>query len=181
MGKLDVSQYIDSSHGNLIEPPVAHQTVEFDAEPMLSAPLHKLARCIRIVSDVDCLIGIAIGESKPTQFLRAGAAETRIVQPGEGFLISAVAAGEHSSSGVGVARAWGFQDLSHALELIASPAACKQRLDALGAATAEAQERIDQAKSSQAELVVAEKTHREMLARTSAEHAATLAEAKRNR
>jgi hypothetical protein len=57
MGKLDISQYIDSSHGNLIEPPVAHQTIEIDSEARLSAPLHKLARCIRIVSDVDCLIG----------------------------------------------------------------------------------------------------------------------------
>jgi DNA repair exonuclease SbcCD ATPase subunit len=75
----------------------------------------------------------------------------------------------------GAARAWGFHDLSHALELIANPAACKQRLDALGAKTAETAAEIAEAKKQQAALVAAEKAHRQMLETTSAEHAATLA------
>jgi hypothetical protein len=74
----------------------------------------------------------------------------------------------------------GFGDLSCALELIARPAAAKERLDAIAEAMAQAQTPIAEANKEQAALVAAEKAHREMLARTSAEHAAALAEAKRN-
>jgi len=64
MSTLDISMYVDTSHGNLIEAPVAHQTLEISDEPTLSAPLHKLTRCVRIVADVDCRIGVAVGASK---------------------------------------------------------------------------------------------------------------------
>jgi hypothetical protein len=84
MPSLDISEYVDSSHGNLIEPPIAHQSIELGDEPVASAPLNKLTRIVRVVSDDDCLISIAVDASKPTQFLRAGVAETRVVQPESG-------------------------------------------------------------------------------------------------
>jgi hypothetical protein len=92
MGTLDISEYVDTSHGNLIEPPIAHQTLGIGDESASCKPLHKLTRCLRIVSDVDCLISVAVGASKPTQFLRAGVAETRIAQPDSNFIVSAVVA-----------------------------------------------------------------------------------------
>jgi hypothetical protein len=173
VGKLDISQYIDSSHGNLIEPPVAHQTVEIGDEPTLSAPLHKLARCIRIVSDVDCLIGIAVGQSEPHQRLAAGQETTRIVQPGEGFLISAVAAAPQSSLGAS-SSLWNFGDLSNALELIARPAAAKERLDAIADAMAQAQALIAEANRQVATSAATVKSHQESMQKEAAEHAAKL-------
>lgn len=125
MGTLDISEYIDTNHGNLIEPPVAHQTIEIDGEARLSAPLHKLTRCIRIVSDVDCLIGIAVGESKPAQVLTRGKPETRIIQPGEGFLVSVVGGGNNQGGGADFATAL--------IALIADPKASKERLAELRA------------------------------------------------
>jgi hypothetical protein len=160
--------------------------MEIGDEATLSKPLHKLTRCVRIVADVDCLIGIDVGKSEPKQFLKAGRPETRIVQPDQNFLISAVVAeptrslGGASfarSSGGGAAGLWTFGDLSNALELIARPAAAKERLDAIAAAMAEAQMMIAEANKQQAALVAAEKAHRQMLETTSAEHAAAVAAA----
>jgi hypothetical protein len=80
MSTLDISEYVDSSHGNLIEPPIAHQSIELGDEPVSCKPLHKHTRIVRVVSSDDCLMSIAVGASKPTQFLRAGVAETRRTQ-----------------------------------------------------------------------------------------------------
>jgi hypothetical protein len=64
---LDISEYVDTSHGNLIEPPIAHQTLEIGDEPVSCKPLNKLTRIVRVVSDVDCLVSISIGKTKPSQ------------------------------------------------------------------------------------------------------------------
>ena len=101
MGKLEISEYVDSSRGNLIEPPIAHQTLELGDEPVTSAPLNKLTRIVRLVSDDDCLISIAVGASKPTQFLRAGVTENRVVMPDQNFLVSAVASQTGCRPGLG--------------------------------------------------------------------------------
>jgi hypothetical protein len=67
MSTLDISEYVDSSHGNLIEPPIAHQTLEIGDEPATSRPLHKHTRIVRGVSGDDCLISIAVGASSAEQ------------------------------------------------------------------------------------------------------------------
>jgi hypothetical protein len=174
MSTLDISEYVDTSHGNLIEPPIAHQTVELGDEPASSKPLHKLTRCLRIVSDVDCLISVAVGDSKPTQFLRAGVAETRIVQPDTGFILSALAA-EPNRLSAGPGGLWSFGDLSHALALIAEPAKAKQRLDAIAQAMAEAQALIAQACRQVATSAATTKADQEQRRKEAAEHAAVLA------
>jgi hypothetical protein len=179
MGKLEISEYVDSSHGNLIEPPVAHQTLELVGEaPVTSAPLNKLTRIVRLVSDDDCLISIAVGASKPTQFLRAGVTENRVVMPDQNFLVSAVAAEPNRlSAGSGL---WSYGDLSHALGLLAEPAKAKERLDGIAQAMAEAQALIDRARKEVATSAAAVKSDQERMQKEAAEHAAKLAEAKRN-
>jgi hypothetical protein len=179
MGKLEISEYVDSSHGNLIEPPIAHQTLELvGEEPVTSAPLHKLTRVLRLTSDDDCLISIAVGASKPTQFLRAGVTENRVVMPDQNFLISAIAAEENRlSAGSGL---WSFGDLSNALGLIADPAKAKERLDGIAAAQAEARALIERARKEVATSAATTKADQEQRQKEAAEHAAKLAAAKRN-
>jgi hypothetical protein len=179
MPSLDISEYVDSSHGNLIEPPIAHQSIELGDEPVTSAPLNKLTRIVRVVSDDDCLISIAVGASKPTQFLRGGVAETRIVQPDTGFIVSALAA-EPNRLSAGPGGLWSFGDLSHALALIAEPAKAKQRLDAIAQAMAEAQALIAQAHKQVATSASAVKSDQERMQKEAAEHAAAIAQAQRN-
>jgi hypothetical protein len=179
MPSLDISEYVDSSHGNLIEPPIAHQSIELGDEPVTSAPLNKLTRIVRVVSDEDCLISIAVGASKPTQFLRGGVAETRIVQPDTGFIVSALAA-EPNRLSAGPGGLWSFGDLSHALALIAEPAKAKQRLDAIAQAMAEAQALIAQAHKQVATSASAVKSDQERMQKEAAEHAAAIAQAQRN-
>jgi hypothetical protein len=175
MGKLDISEYVDSSHGNLIEPPIAHQSIEIGEEPVTSAPLNKLTRIVRVVSEDDCLISIAVGASKPTQFLRAGVAETRVVQPDSNFLVSAEP--NRLSAGSGL---WSFGDLSHALALIAEPAKAKQRLDAIAQAIAEAQALIERARKEIATSAATTTKDQEQRRKEAAEHAAAIAQAQRN-
>jgi hypothetical protein len=174
MGTLDISGYVDSSHGNLIEPPIEHQSIELSDEPASCKPLNKFTRILRIVSDCDCLVSVAIGASRPTQLLRAGVPEIRVVQPDSNFLVTAVATGPSRAAG-GSHGLWSFGDLSNSLALVANPGVCKQRLDAIAAAMGEAQERIAEAHRKVGELKVAEKAHQEMLARTSAENSAAIA------
>jgi hypothetical protein len=176
MPSLDISEYVDTASGNLVEPPIAHQTIEIDDEARLSAPLHKLTRCVRIVADVDCKIGIGVGASgsKPTQFLRAGEAERRIVMPDTGFIVSAMAA-EPNRLSAGAGGLWSFGDLSHALALIADPAAAKKRLDLIAQAMAEAQALIAQAHKQVATSAANVKSDQERMHREATEHAAKLA------
>ena len=163
MGKLEISEYVDSSHGNLIEPPIAHQTLELGDEPVTSAPLNKLTRIVRVVSDDDCLISIAVGASKPTQFLRAGVTENRVVMPDQNFLISAVVAEPNRlSAGSGL---WSYGDLSHALGLLAEPAKAKERLDGIAQAMAEAQALIDRARKEVATSAATVKSNQEQMQR----------------
>jgi hypothetical protein len=176
MSTLDISEYVDSSHGNLIEPPIAHQTLEIGDEPVSCKPLNKLARIVRVVSDVDCLVSISIGKTKPSQFLRRDTTEVRIVQPEAGFVISAVAAGKHSSSGGGQGL-WSFGDLSHALALIANPAAAKERLDAIAEAMAQAQALIAEANKQVAMSAATTKAHQEETQKRTAACSAAIAEA----
>jgi hypothetical protein len=173
MGKLEISEYVDSSHGNLIEPPVAHQALELVGdEPVTSAPLNKLTRIVRLVSDDDCLIGIAVGKSEPKQFLRAGVTENRVVMPDQNFLISAVVAEPNRlSAGSGL---WSFGDLSNALGLIADPAKAKQRLDGIAAAIAEAQALIERARKEVATSAATTKADQEQRQKEAAEHAAAI-------
>jgi hypothetical protein len=178
MGKLDISEYVDSSHANLIEPPIAHQSIELGDEPVTSAPLNKLTRIVRVVSEDDCLISIAVGASKPTQFLRAGAPETRVVQPDTGFIVSAAAA-EPNRLSAGPGGLWSFGDLSHAVALIAEPAAAKKRLDAIAQAMAEAQALIAQAHKQVATSAATTKADQEQRQKEAAEHAEAIAAAQR--
>ena len=178
MGKLEISEYVDSSHGNLIEPPIAHQTLELGDAPVTSAPLNKLTHIVRLVSDDDCLVSIAVGASKPTQFLRAGVAERRIVMPDQNFLISAVVAEPNRlSAGSGL---WSFGDLSNALGLIADPAKAKERLDGIAQAMAEAQALIDRARKEVATSAATVKSNQEQRQKEAAEHAAALTLAQQN-
>jgi hypothetical protein len=178
MPTLDISEYVDSSHGNLIEPPIAHQTLELGDESVSSKPLNKLTRILRVVSEDDALISIAVGASKPTQFLRAGVAETRVVQPDTSFVISAVAA-EPNRLSAGPGGLWSFGDLSHALALIADPTATKRRLDAIAAAMAEAQALIAQAHKEVATSAATTKSDEEKRRQEAAEHAVAIAQAQR--
>jgi DNA repair ATPase RecN len=125
------------------------------------------------------LISIAVGASKPTQFLRAGVAETRVVQPDSNFLVS-VKAAEPNRLSAGPGGLWSFGDLSHALELIANPAAAKKRLDAIAQAMAEAQALIAQAHKQVASSAATVKSDQERMQKEAAEHAAAIVRAQRN-
>jgi hypothetical protein len=58
MSVLNITEYSDTSHGNPIEPPLAHQTVPLSNEPAVSAPLHRGTKAVRIATDVDCMVSI---------------------------------------------------------------------------------------------------------------------------
>jgi hypothetical protein len=99
MSTLDVSEYIDTSHGNLVAPPCAHQVVPIGAEPTESQPLNKLTRAVRLVCDQDCRISISADPAAPMFPLTAGRPEQRIVIPGEGFKVRVIAAGSVQATG----------------------------------------------------------------------------------
>lgn len=96
---LTITEYIDTANGTPVEPPCAHQTVALTDQPVESAPFHKQARCIRITSDVNCLIGFGQAAIDPQCFIEAKTAELRIIHPGAGFRLSAVLASSEASSG----------------------------------------------------------------------------------
>jgi hypothetical protein len=89
MATLDIAEFIDTSHGNLVEPPIAGQSVELGDEPCQSKPFHKQTRCVRIIADVNCRISIGRDPDAPKFPLRAGVPEQRIVPPETGFRVYA--------------------------------------------------------------------------------------------
>lgn len=129
MPSLDISEYMDSSHGNPIEPPVAHQTLTLGPEPAQSRPFHKSTVVVRVVADVNCRVGFGI-DPEATSLLHAGREMTRVIHPGSGFRLCAMLAGED-----GQMSGDRFDAL---IALVTNPAACAKRkaeLDKLEKAT----------------------------------------------
>jgi hypothetical protein len=93
--------------------------------------------------------------------------------------VSAKAA-EPNRLSAGPGGLWSFGDLSHALELIANPAAAKERLDAIAQAMAEAQALIAQAHKQVATSAATTKADQEQRRKEAAEHATAIGEAQRN-
>ena len=91
MATIDISEYIDTSNGNLVEPPIAHSTHELSDEPIAIA-LHRQTRAVRLIADRDCRVAIGPDPAAPKWPLRAGEAERRIITPGERFSVYAVLA-----------------------------------------------------------------------------------------
>jgi hypothetical protein len=115
---LEVSEFIDTSNGNLVEPPIAHSTHNLADEPV-TIRLHRQARALRLLATADCRISIGIDPDAPKWLLSAGEAERRIVTPGERFCIHAVASsGDGQGRTAAAMNANAFIDL---LTIIANP------------------------------------------------------------
>jgi hypothetical protein len=135
MASLDISEYIDTLHGNPCEPPVAHQTVVLGEEATESKPFHRQTRCIRIVADTDCRIAIGTNPQAPRALLRAGEKELRIVSPGDGARVWAVAAAPVQASS---AASMPIAALLDVITLVVSPSKYKCLVEQIARAQAEA-------------------------------------------
>jgi hypothetical protein len=133
---------MDTHHGTPIEPPCAHQSVPITDEYAESVPFHKQTRCIRIVSDVNCLIDIGNGgEMEPRSFLPAGQAEERIVHPDARFRLCAILAP--------VETACDSDRLTALIALVTNPKAAAQRKAELEKASTKAQRNLDALRKEQ--------------------------------
>jgi hypothetical protein len=101
MPSLDILEFIDSSHGNLIEPPVAHQVMAVGADPAQSKPFNKNTKLVRIVADADVRISFADDPDAAAAGspLSAGREMIRVVQPNGTFKLSVVLASPESHEG----------------------------------------------------------------------------------
>lgn len=113
---LDITEYVDSIHGNPVEPPAAHQTMPLGAEPAQSMPFHKLTRIVRIVADVNARVAFG---GLDGGFLPAGREMIRVVHPDAGF---------HLTASLAEADTQGSGDRFDALiALVTDPAKCARR------------------------------------------------------
>jgi hypothetical protein len=101
MPVLNVSEYLDASHGNPIEPPVAHCVLEL-GEEAADHKFNRSTRLVRIVADVNSLIGIG-PEPEAVQPIAAGRPEQRIIHPDAGYRIAAKLASPDSQDAGGSA------------------------------------------------------------------------------
>jgi hypothetical protein len=98
--RIDITEYIDTSHGNLIDPPVACQMIECDG-PTRSQPFNKLTRAVRIQADVNSRIAIGTNPEAPKFPITGGVPLQRVVAPGEGFRVFAIPANPDDRSASG--------------------------------------------------------------------------------
>jgi hypothetical protein len=134
MASLDITEYMDSSHGNPIEPPVASQVVPIGAEPAQSKPLHKATRVVRLIADANCRI--SFGEDGPKELLIAGRPEVRTLQ-GEGLKVSAVLASPDSEDGA--VSSSGPASFLKLLDIVSDPSKYRVLVDKLARAQSDAQ------------------------------------------
>jgi hypothetical protein len=142
MGTLEIAEFASSSHGTPVDPPWAVQIVVLDgAEPAESKPFHKLTRCVRIISDMDCRIAVAPDAASPKTLLRAATPENRIVQ-GDGFKLYAIAAGRPQSEHGGVASSANTDAVLSLLAVVASAAKSKALIEKIASTEADAKASI---------------------------------------
>jgi hypothetical protein len=92
MPSLDISEYIDSSHGNPIEPPTAHQTLPLGPEPAQSWRFDRQTKVVRLVADANCRITFGEDPQEAKSFLPAGREVIRTVHPDSRFRVCAALA-----------------------------------------------------------------------------------------
>lgn len=149
---LDITEYVDSSHGNPIEPPMAHQVVPLGAEPAQSQPLHKDTRIVRLIADADCRVGF--GERKKASFLPAGREMIRVI--GGPMSLSATLVEQPSE--------FSGDRFDALLALIANPAACAKRKTELQKLEALVRQKGEALASGRADFTAASTAHAQAVA-----------------
>jgi hypothetical protein len=136
MPSLDIIEYMDSSHGNPIEPPVAHQVVPLGTEPAQSKPFHKMTRLVRLIADVNCRISFGVDPQDVLSFVPAGREIIRTVHGDGTFkLAAALASPSDSEDAVSANGAAAFLTFVHVL---ADPAKSKALAERLARAKSDA-------------------------------------------
>jgi hypothetical protein len=137
MASLDISEYMDSNHGNPIEPPVAHQVVALGAEPAQSKPFHKNTKVVRLVADVNCRVSFGGDPTEARSFVPAGRELIRTVHADGTFRLAAVLASPADSAD-GAMSANGAAAFLTFVHVLADPAKSKALADKLARAKSDA-------------------------------------------
>jgi hypothetical protein len=138
MGTLDVSEYMDSSHGNPIEPPVAHQVVPLGTEPAQSKPFHKNTKVVRLIANVNCRLSFGVDPQEVLSFVPAGREIIRTVN-GDGAFKLAAALASPSDAEDGGLSANGTASFLKLLDIISDPSKYRSLADKLARVQSDAQ------------------------------------------